>query len=177
MEIITTPLEGLFLVKSKIFKDQRGFFLESYKESVLKEKGLCLSWVQDNVSVSRKGIVRGLHFQKDPFAQIKFVRVLSGRAFDVVVDLRKTSQTFGKSYSVELSCENGCALYVPEGFAHGFQALENETVLSYKCSRFYNSSSESGILWNDSELAIKWPLKDLAICSEKDRQLLSIKDL
>ena len=176
MEILPTPLEGVFALKSKIFNDERGFFLEAYKESIFKESNICVSWVQDNVSVSQKGVVRGLHFQKHPFAQIKLVRVLSGRAFDVAVDLRKNSKTFGKCYSLELSGDNGLALYVPEGFAHGFQALEDKTVLSYKCSQLYNPSAESGIIWNDPDLNIDWPLRNNAICSSKDQKLLSMKE-
>lgn len=176
MEILATPLEGVFVLKAKIFKDDRGFFFEAYKEPFFNEKNMCNSWAQDNVSVSHMGVVRGLHFQKDPFAQIKLVRVLSGRAFDVAVDLRKNSKTFGKSYSLELSGENGLALYIPEGFAHGFQALEDKTVLSYKCSRLYNPQSESGILWNDPILNIDWPLRSNAICSLKDQKLLSMKE-
>jgi dTDP-4-dehydrorhamnose 3,5-epimerase len=176
MEILETSLEGVFVLKAKIFKDDRGFFFEAYKESFFKEKNICNSWAQDNISVSHKGVVRGLHFQKDPFAQIKLVRVLSGRAFDVAVDLRINSKTFGKSYSLELSGDNGLALYIPEGFAHGFQALEDKTVLSYKCSRLYNPQSESGILWNDPNLNIAWPLRSNAICSLKDQKLLSMKE-
>ena len=176
MEILSTPLERVFVLKSKIFNDDRGFFLEAYKETLFQEKNLCASWVQDNISFSHKGVVRVLHFQVNPFAQIKLVRVLAGRAFDVVVDLRKASQTFGKSYSLELSCNNGLALYIPEGFAHGFQALEDGTVLSYKCSRLYHPASESGILWNDPGLNIDWPIKNNAICSPKDQKLLSFKD-
>jgi len=176
MEIFSTPLEGVYVFKSKIFNDERGFFLESYKESIFKEKDICASWVQDNVSVSSRGVVRGLHFQREPSAQTKFVRVLNGKAFDVAVDLRKGSKTFGKSYSLELTCDNGLALYIPEGFAHGFQSLEDKTVLSYKCSRFYDPHSESGILWDDPELNIDWPLKSSALCSPKDMKLFSMKD-
>lgn len=176
MEILSTPLEGVFVLKSKVLHDQRGFFFEAYKETFCKEKNICDSWVQDNISCSQKGVVRGIHFQKEPYAQIKLVRVLNGRGFDVAVDLRKDSKTFGKSFSLELSCDNGLALYMPEGFAHGFQALEDKTVLSYKCSRPYNPKSEYGILWNDTDLNICWPLKKLAISSTKDSQLPSLKD-
>jgi dTDP-4-dehydrorhamnose 3,5-epimerase len=175
MEIQETPLEGIFILKSKIFSDERGFFFEAYKDSFFDDKKICRSWVQDNVSVSRRGVLRGLHFQKEPFSQIKLVRVLSGRALDVAVDLRKESKTFGRHFSLELSCDNGLALYIPDGFAHGFQALEDNTVLSYKCSKPYNPASESGILWNDPDLKIDWPIKN-SVISHKDQKLLSFKD-
>jgi dTDP-4-dehydrorhamnose 3,5-epimerase len=168
MKKIETPFEGLYVLEPKVFGDERGFFLESYNEKVFSELGLHAHWVQDNHSRSQRGVLRGLHFQKGDHAQIKLVRVMKGRALDVVVDIRPHSKTFGQSYSIELSDENKKSLYVPCGFAHGFCVLEDNTDFTYKCSRLYAPEFEGGIVWNDPKLGIDWPV---------DKPQLSPRDL
>lgn len=171
MKIVQTGIEGLFIVEPKIFKDDRGYFFESFSlEKFSQLTGVEISFVQDNESCSSKGVLRGMHFQKGDFAQAKLVRVVRGSVQDVAVDLRSGSPTFGKYFSVLLSGENKRQFYIPEGFAHGFLSLEEGTVFQYKCSRYYEPSSEGSIRWNDPDLAIKWSLPESQLLlSEKDR--------
>lgn len=168
MEVIETELKGLFVLKPKVFEDERGYFFESYSKKLFNEAGLDIDFVQDNQSLSQKGVLRGLHFQNPPHAQGKLVRVISGSVLDVVVDIRKDSKTYGKWYGLELTEKNKWMMYVPPGFAHGFLTLENNTVFSYKCTNFYNKASEDCLLWNDKDININWNF---------DKPLLSAKDL
>lgn len=165
--LVETPIEGLFVIEPKVFGDERGFFTETYNETTFKKLGLITDWKQDNWSRSQKGVLRGLHFQRDPHAQAKLVRVLKGRVFDVAVDIRPRSKTYGKWFGVELTAENKRSLYVPGGFAHGFQVLEDETDFLYKCSALYAPESEGGYMWSDSAFGIKWPIAN-PILSGKD---------
>lgn len=169
MELKTTEFEGLVEILPKIFPDERGEFLESYNKKALRDLGFDIDFVQDNLSVSRRGVLRGLHFQKPPHGQGKLVGVIKGKILDVVVDLRKDSNTFGKHKCFVLDDIKRKLLYVPGNFAHGFLALEN-TILSYKCTNHYEKSSESGIIWNDPELNINWGIDD-PIISSKDKIL------
>jgi dTDP-4-dehydrorhamnose 3,5-epimerase len=153
------PIAGLYIIEPQVFGDDRGYFMETYNLQEFEEAGLKLVFVQDNQSKSRKGVLRGLHFQKK-HPQGKLVRVLSGEVFDVAVDLRRDSATFGQWQGVILSGENKKQFYVPEGFAHGFLVLSEEAVLTYKCTDFYHPEDEGGILWNDPEIGIEWPLAD-----------------
>ncbi len=168
MKIIETSLNGLYVIEPKVFKDERGYFYESYNQKIFEESGINDVFVQDNQSLSQKNVVRGLHFQHPPFAQAKLVRVIKGAVLDVVVDIRKNSPTYGKSFSIELNEENFLMLYIPVGFAHGFATLEDNTIFAYKCSNFYNKASEDTILWNDEDLNIQWNISN-PILSEKDK--------
>lgn len=169
MKVIDTGFKDLILIEPTIFSDERGYFYESFNEKTWKEKvGTVPTFVQDNESLSHQGVLRGLHFQKEPFSQGKLVRVVKGSVLDVAVDLRKDSPTYGEHYKVELSGANKKQLYVPEGFAHGFLNLEDSTIFSYKCTHFYNKESEDGLLWNDPELNINWGIKN-PVLSEKDQ--------
>ncbi len=171
MEIIKTDIEGVLILKPHIFGDARGYFYESYNKKLLSDLAPEIpEFVQDNQSYSTYGVVRGLHFQKAPYAQAKLVRVVSGKVLDVAVDLRPGSPTFGRHVSVELSGENHLQFFIPEGFAHGFSVLSHEVVFQYKCSSFYNKESEGGIIFNDPDLGIDWgiPQKDM-ILSPKDK--------
>jgi dTDP-4-dehydrorhamnose 3,5-epimerase len=172
-----TQLEfpGLVLVEPRIFHDERGYFLESYKESEFMSNGIKFRFVQDNHSLSVKNVIRGLHYQRSPRAQGKLVRVLRGAAWDVAVDLRKDSPTFKKWLGLELSEENNRMLFIPPGFAHGFAALTDDVHLLYKCTEEYDPALDTGIRWNDPELAINWPVSDPVI-SEKDKILPLLKD-
>ncbi|MEQ1875626.1 MAG: dTDP-4-dehydrorhamnose 3,5-epimerase [Bdellovibrionia bacterium] len=174
MKAIQTGIDGLVLIESRIFEDARGHFLEVYKEPVFEGLGLPKVWVQDNVSVSHKGVVRGLHYQIAPAAQAKLVRCLQGSVFDVAVDLRKGSPTFGEWFGVTLKPTQQ-ALFIPAGFAHGFQALEAKSMIYYKCDALYSPQHEKGFRYDDPELGIKWPLPADGV-SEKDLQLPSFKD-
>jgi len=156
MEVIKTQIEGLLVIKPKIFSDERGYFFESWSEEYFAENGLDLNFVQDNQSFSNKGVLRGLHFQNPPFAQGKLVRVIKGSVLDVVVDIRKDSATYGKHFSIELNEENKTIFWIPPGFAHGFIALEDDTIFTYKCTGVYNSKSEEVLLWSDKDLDIHW---------------------
>lgn len=168
MEIIKTKLNDCYLIKPKVFSDNRGFFLESYSEKKFFELGLCARFVQDNHSYSSiKGVVRGLHFQAPPFTQTKLVRVTRGKVYDVTVDLRKISSTFGQWEAFELSAENFLMLYIPKGFAHGFCTLTDDTEFCYKNDNFYSPSHEGSIRWNDPTINISWPVEN-PILSEKD---------
>ena len=164
-----TPLKGVTLVESKIYRDSRGYFMESFKETDFKKSGIVASFVQDNHSFSSTGVIRGLHFQKPPSEQGKLVSVISGEIFDVAVDLRLSSKTFGKWFGTSLSDINGRMLWVPPGFAHGFQALQDSQIY-YKTTAEYSQKDESGIRWNDSDLGIEWPNLHFTI-SDKDSKL------
>jgi dTDP-4-dehydrorhamnose 3,5-epimerase len=167
MEIKDTPIKDVYEIYPKVFKDERGYFLETYKKDLFEAKGLETDWIQDNQSFSAAGILRGLHFQQGEFAQAKLARVIKGKVLDVCVDLRKGSSTFGKYHSLILDGEQHNMLYIPKGFAHGFAVLE-DAIFSYKCSNLYDKSSEGGIIWNDSELNIDWMVTD-PVLSEKDK--------
>ena len=166
-KFVATPLDGLWVVEAKVFEDSRGFFSETYNEKSFDGMGLITDWKQDNWSCSQRGVLRGLHLQRDPNAQAKLVRVLRGSVFDVAVDLRPHSITYGQWFGLELSADNKKALYIPAGFAHGFQALQDDTSFLYKCSSFYNKDSELGYLWNDPAFGIDWPIAR-PFLSEKD---------
>ena len=162
-------IEGLCVIEPKVFYDDRGYFVETYNQNDFKEEGLDMVFVQDNQSMSTRGVLRGLHFQKE-HPQGKLVRVLRGKVFDVAVDLRKTSETYGQWFGVELSAENKKQFYIPEGFAHGFLVLSDEAEFAYKCTDFYHPGDEGGIIWNDPDIGIQWPIaEDMElILSEKD---------
>lgn len=176
MQVHETGFEGLLILQPKLFKDARGTFHESWNETTFKELGLEIRYIQDNQSVSHKNVLRGLHFQHPPFAQGKLVRVTRGKALDVVVDLRKNSATFGKHFKIELSEEKANILWIPAGFAHGFAALENNTVFQYKCDALYNPEAEDCLLWSDSNLGIDWEIEN-PITSEKDEEGKKLIDL
>lgn len=167
MDIQSTPLNGLLIIKPDVFQDGRGYFFEFYRHDILAEHGFSNAFVQDNESKSQKGVLRGLHFQNPPYAQAKLVRVVKGKILDIAVDIRKASETYGQHVSILLSEENKTVLLIPEGFAHGFVTLEDETIVNYKCSNTYNKESEQTLLWNDKDLGIKWEL-DKPILSDKD---------
>ena len=164
------PLSGLLIVEPRVFDDERGFFMETYKESEFAAAGIREHFVQDNHSRSKRGVLRGLHFQRPPYAQARLVRVVAGRAWDVAVDLRLESKTYKKWFGVELSSDNKKMLYIPGGFAHGFVTLSDEAELVYKCTAEYDKASDGGVRWDDPELAIEWPMRDV-IVSEKDAAL------
>ncbi len=168
MEIITTPIADLLIVQPKIFEDERGYFYETYSKAVFLKNGISEEFIQDNQSLSQKGVLRGLHFQNPPFAQGKLVRVIKGRVLDIAVDIRSASPTYGKYFDIILSEKNKSMLWIPAGFAHGFLTLEDDTIFSYKCTNGYNKASEDSILWNDPQIGIKWGISDPVI-SEKDR--------
>ena len=170
-EISKTPIEGLIVIKPAVFSDPRGYFIESYNESDFSAIGINDHFVQDNRSLSARGILRGLHFQKPPYAQAKLIQVVSGSVLDVVVDIRKNSDSYGKHFSIEISGENFLQLYIPEGFAHGFLTLEDNTVFSYKCASYYNKSSEDGLMWNDPLLSIDWNIQN-PLLSDKDMNFI-----
>jgi dTDP-4-dehydrorhamnose 3,5-epimerase len=157
-----------------LFKDERGFFYESYNKNNLNSN---IVFVQDNESKSYKGVIRGLHFQAPPFEQTKLVRCVSGKILDVAVDLRINSKTYGKSFSIELSSENNKQLFVPKGFAHGFQVLSETAIVNYKVDNFYNPKSDSGIIWNDKDLSIDWNFDLKPILSVNDLKLMSFREL
>lgn len=167
MKLEKTTIEGLLILTPSIFYDDRGYFFESYNQNKFKELGVSEAFVQDNQSCSAKGVIRGLHFQKPPYAQAKLVRVLKGAALDVAVDLRSESPTYGKHVSVLLSEENQLQFFIPVGFAHGFAALEDDTLFCYKCSALYHKDSESSIRFDDPLLNIDWGITDF-IVNEKD---------
>jgi dTDP-4-dehydrorhamnose 3,5-epimerase len=173
---IPLGINGLILVEPASFADERGFFMETYKESDFIKNGIAGKFVQDNYSFSGKGVIRGLHFQNDPKAQGKLVKVVTGSVLDVAVDIRKGSPTFKKWISVELSDSNKKMLYIPEGFAHGFLAQTGDVRLMYKCTAEYDPALDSGIRWNDPEIGIKWEV-DKPIVSQKDAVLPLLKDL
>jgi len=172
MKILLTHISDLVIIKPVIFKDQRGYFYESYNEEQYKKAGINNIFVQDNQSLSKKGVIRGLHYQDEPYAQAKLVRVLKGKIFDVAVDLRKSSLTYGKCFGIELSSINKLQLFIPKGFAHGFSVLSNYAVVHYKTDALYNPASEKGILYNDPDLGIDWKINpDMHIVSDRDLAL------
>ncbi len=170
MKVKSTPLQDCYIIEPTVFEDDRGYFFEKFNEKTFEElTGQNGHFVQDNISKSSYGVLRGLHLQKGEHAQAKLVSCLEGKVLDVAVDLRPDSPTFGKWYSIELTAENKLQLYVPRGFGHGFSVLSKTAVFSYKCDNFYNKESEGGVLWNDSDLNIDWQLpKNDVILSEKD---------
>ena len=170
MEVIKTEIEGVVIIEPRIFKDERGYFYESFSQREFEEKVCRTTFVQDNQSKSSYGVLRGLHFQKPPHCQSKLVRCIKGAVLDVAVDIRKGSPTFGKYVAVELTEENHRQFFVPRGFAHGFAVLTEEAVFQYKCDNFYCKESEGAIAWNDPQLAIDWKIPaDRVLLSEKDR--------
>ncbi len=172
-----TSIDGVYIIEPTVFGDERGYFMETYHQVEFKEAGLDLNFVQDNQSKSTKGVIRGLHFQYNN-PQGKLVRVIKGEVFDVAVDLRKNSTTYGKWEGVKLSEENKKQFYVPEGFAHGFLVLSDVAEFTYKCTDFYDSEDEGGILWNDPDIGIVWPVEDIneVLLSEKDKKWKTLKE-
>lgn len=179
MKVIESPLKGCFLIEPSVFEDERGQFYEAYQRNRLdKHVGMNVDFVQDNVSYSKKGVLRGLHYQKGDSAQAKLVQVLKGEVLDVIVDIRKDSPTFGEYFKEKLSSKNKKSIFIPKGMAHGFLALTEEVIFLYKCDAYYDPKSEAGILYNDPNLAIDWETdEDELILSEKDLQLPLLKDL
>ena len=171
----TTPIDGLVIVKPRVFPDDRGFFMETFKASEFARNGIALPFVQDNHSKSSKGVLRGLHLQKGDHAQGKLIRVTAGKVWDVAVDCRPESPTFLKWFGLEISAENKVMFYIPPGFAHGFVTLEDDTEFLYKCTAEFNKESEGGIKWNDPRIGIDWPIKDVLV-SEKD-EILPTSDM
>jgi dTDP-4-dehydrorhamnose 3,5-epimerase len=177
-KFVETPIQGLFIIEPKVFGDHRGYFMETYNFEDFKAAGLDMVFVQDNQSKSKRGVLRGMHFQtKHP--QGKLVRVIKGEVFDVAIDLRKDSSTYGKWYGVLLTEENKKQFYVPEGFAHGFLVTSEEAEFVYKCTDFYHPEFEGGILWNDPDIGIEWPIQgiDEILLSEKDKNSPQLKDI
>ena len=170
-----TEIEGVYIIEPKVFGDDRGYFMETYKESDFVAAGLDYKFVQDNQSKSRKGVLRGLHYQLH-YPQAKLVRVISGEVFDVAVDLRKESPTYGKWVGVILSAENKKMFMIPRGFAHGFVVLSETAEFVYKCDELYHPEDEGGIMWNDPEVGIVWPYKGEPLLSEKDKAHPSLKE-
>ena len=181
-EKIETGIKDLFIIEPQIFEDSRGFFLESYNYNTFKELGIENIFVQDNHSKSSKGVLRGLHFQKDEYSQAKLISILRGSILDIVVDLRENSETFGECFSIELNEKDKRMLFIPKYFAHGYLTLEDNTEIFYKCDNFYNPKSEAGIMWNDRDLNIEWNFKKYGIneneliISEKDKKNMSFKE-
>lgn len=177
-KFIKSEIDGAYIIEPKVFGDERGYFMEVYNEEAFKEAGLNMTFVQDNESKSSKGVLRGLHFQRK-HSQGKLVRVTKGEVFDVGVDLRIGSKTYGKWEAVILSDENKKQFYIPKGFAHGFLVLSEEAVFNYKCTDFYAAEYDSGVMWNDPDIDIKWPLDRTQniILSEKDKKHPSLKEL
>lgn len=178
MELQKTPLKDCFILKPKLFRDERGLFYETYNEHQFQKiTGLQIDFVQDNQSISSRGVLRGLHYQKGKMAQAKLVRVVKGKVLDIVVDLRKNSQTFGQSFSLVLDDVENLQLFVPRGFAHGFITLSETSIFAYKCDNFYDKASEGGIIYNDATLALDWHLsKEEFIISEKDLELPTFEE-
>ncbi|TKC07529.1 dTDP-4-dehydrorhamnose 3,5-epimerase [Pedobacter frigoris] len=179
MNITKTPIEDLLIIEPKVWKDNRGYFYESFSAKLFAEAGINGNFVQDNQSFSQKGALRGLHAQSDPFAQGKLVRVIQGSVLDIAVDIRKDSSTFGQSYNVVLSGDNHKQLWIPPGFLHGFLTLEDETIFTYKVTNYYDKNSEIGVMWNDPDLNIDWGTEVASedfLFSEKDLGLPLFKD-
>jgi len=177
MPLVKTDFPGLFVFEPIVFEDSRGYFFESYNEKIFQQQGINLRFVQDNQSSSGYGVIRGLHYQLNPHAQAKLVRVLSGTILDLAIDLRKNSPGYGRSFSVELSAENKKQLCIPPGFAHGFSVLSERAEVFYKCDQFYNKQSETGIRYNDPSLSIDWRIpREKITVSEKDLQLPLLAD-
>src|SRR5690606_36364547 len=178
MTFKSTPIPDLIVIEPQIWPDERGYFIETYNEKVFQANSICETIVQDNLSYSHRGVLRGMHAQAGPQAQGKLVRVLRGSVLDVVVDIRKQSQTYGKSFSITLDAGQANALWIPPGFLHGFLALEDHTVFAYKVTGFYDKSGEVGVRWSDPSLHISWPIGvDELIVSEKDSQLPLLEEI
>ncbi len=177
IKVTKCDIEGLLIIEPKVFYDDRGYFMETYNQNDFKEEGLDMIFVQDNQSMSTKGVLRGLHFQKE-YPQGKLVRVIKGEVFDVAVDIRKSSKTFGKYFGLILSAENKKQFYIPKGFAHGFLVLSDEAEFAYKCTDFYHPNDEGGILWSDKKISIAWPnIENLnLIISDKDKKWLGLEE-
>ena len=177
IKVTTCDIEGLYVIEPTVFKDEIGYFMETYNQNDFKEAGLNMTFVQDNQSMSVKGVLRGLHFQKQ-YPQGKLVRAVRGTVFDVAVDLRSDSKTYGKWFGVTLSAENKKQFYIPEGFAHGFLVLSDEAEFAYKCTDFYHPGDEGGLLWSDPEIGIDWPIEPgmELIISDKDKKWSGLKD-
>ena len=170
MEVVKTAIEGVFIIEPKVFGDARGYFFESFSEREFKEKVGDIHFVQDNESMSKFGVMRGLHFQRPPYAQSKLVRCVKGEVIDIAVDIRKGSPTYGQHVAALLTEDNHRQFFVPRGFAHGFVVLTDEVVFQYKCDNFYNKESEGSVAWNDPQLAIDWRIPaDKVLLSEKDK--------
>ncbi len=177
INVTKCEIEGLYIIEPTVFKDERGYFVETYHRNDFVEKGLDMVFVQDNQSMSTKGVLRGLHFQKE-HPQGKLVRVLRGEVFDVAVDLRKDSETYGKWFGLVLSAENKKQFYISEGFAHGFLVLSEEAEFAYKCTDFYHPGDEGGVIWNDPDIGIEWPIEGMdLIISEKDKNWQRWKEM
>ena len=177
MKLTLTPIKDLVVIEPKVFGDERGYFYEAYNKNTFHELGLDYDFVQDNQSFSKKGVLRGLHFQKN-YPQAKLVRVIEGEVFDVAVDLRKGSPTYGKWYGVVLSGENKKMYMIPRGFAHGFLVLSDTAIFSYKCDDFYHPNDEGGIIYNDPTIGVEWPKIDCDIVlSEKDKLHPTLKEI
>lgn len=177
MPFIKTGFPGLLIFEPKVFEDNRGYFFESYNKKIFSNEGIAINFVQDNQARSVFGVVRGLHFQKPPFAQTKLIRVLSGEIIDAVVDIRKNSPTYGHAYTILLSSINKKQLLVPKGFAHGYSVISETAEVFYKCDEFYHKETEGGILWNDPSLKIDWQIPaDKITVSEKDQQYPLLED-
>ena len=177
IKVTTCDIEGLYVIEPTVFKDERGYFMETYNQNDFKEAGLNMTFVQDNQSMSVKGVLRGLHFQKQ-YPQGKLVRAVRGTVFDVAVDLRSDSKTYGKWFGVTLSAEIKKQFYIPEGFAHGFLVLSDEAEFAYKCTDFYHPGDEGGLLWSDPEIGVDWPIEPgmELIISDKDKKWSGLKD-
>jgi dTDP-4-dehydrorhamnose 3,5-epimerase len=175
MVVEKTFIEGLLVLKPKVFEDSRGYFFESFNQKLLAAAGVKESFVQDNQSLSQKGVLRGMHFQRVPYDQAKLVRVIKGAVLDVVVDIRKNSSTYGKYFSIELTEQNKTMFWIPAGFAHGFLTLQDDTIFYYKCSNYYNKESEGSILWNDKDININWNIES-PLLSEKDKIGVTFKE-
>jgi dTDP-4-dehydrorhamnose 3,5-epimerase len=172
MKIIETPIPGLLILKPRVFADDRGYFLESYNSKKFEDFGISTLFIQDNESKSTYGVIRGLHYQLEPYSQCKLVRVIQGKVYDVAVDCRKGSPTFGQSFGTELSADNKLQFYIPKGFAHGFSVLSETAIFSYKCDSFYHPAADRGISYNDPALGINWGIdSSKAIISGKDQLL------
>ena len=175
MEAEKTPIAGLLIIRPKVFADSRGYFFESFNARLFRQIGVPHEFIQDNQSLSQKGVLRGLHFQRPPYAQAKLVRVITGAVLDVAVDIRKNSPTYGKYFALELNEKNNLLFFIPEGFAHGFLTLEDNTIFTYKCAAYYNNASEDTLAWNDPQLGIDWKISN-PLLSDKDKEGKLLKD-
>lgn len=175
MKVLQTKIPGLLVIEPDVFGDERGFFMETWNGQRYRSMGIDVDFVQDNMSFSSCGVLRGLHYQ-EPDAQAKLVYVLQGRVFDVAVDIRAGSPSFGKWHGVELSSENKRQMYIPEGFAHGFCVLSETVLFAYKCSNYYSPASEGGIAWNDPDIGVDWPIKE-PVLSDRDKKHPLLKDI
>lgn len=177
MKFTETDIQGLVIIEPKVFGDERGYFFESFNQKEFEENISPIQFVQDNESMSCKGVLRGLHFQRPPFDQAKLVRCIKGEVMDVAVDLRKGSPTYGKYSAINLSEENKKQLFVPRGFAHGFKVISEEAIFAYKVDNWYSAEHDSGIAWNDPDVAVDWDIsEDTVLLSEKDKQLKTLKE-